>query len=94
MQYTVEISRRAQRELTKLQISDFQRISEVIKGLEDNPRPKGVRKLRGSIYRVRIGDWRIIYSVFDKDKLVVIGKVVRRSEDTYSRVDELFEHLA
>ena len=94
MQYTVEISHRAQRELTKLQMSDFQRISEAIKGLEDNPRLKGVRKLRGSIYRVRIGGWRIIYSVFDKDKLVVVGKVVRRSKDTYNRVDELFEHLA
>ncbi len=93
MQYTVEISRRAQRELTKFQMLDFQRILEVIKGLEDNPRPKGVRKLRGSTYRVRIGGWRIIYSVFDKDKLVVVGKVVRRSEDTYNRVDELFEHL-
>ncbi len=93
MQYTVEISHRAQRELTKLQMSDFQRISEAIKGFEDNPRPKGVRKLRGSIHRVRLGDWRIIYSVFDKDELVVVGKVVRRSEDTYNRVDELFEHL-
>ncbi len=93
MQYTLEISRRAQRELAKLQMSDFQRISEVIKGLENNPRPKGVRKLRGSIYRVRLDDWRIIYSVFDKDKLVVVGKVVRRSEDTYNRVDELFKHL-
>jgi len=93
VQYTVEITRRAQRELTKLQMSDLQRISEVIKGLEDNPRPKGVRKLRGSIYRIRVGDWRIIYSVFDKDKLVVVGKVARRSKDTYNRVDELFEHL-
>ena len=93
MQYTVELTRRAQRELTQLQMPDFRRLSESIRGLEDNSRPKGVRKLRGSIYRLRLGDWRIIYSVFDKDKLVVVGKVVRRSEDTYNRVDELFEHL-
>lgn len=91
MQYTIEISRRAQRELTKLQVSDFQRISEVIRRLKDNPRPKGVRKIGGSIHRIRAGDWRIIYAVFDKDRLVIIGKVARRSEDTYDRVDELFE---
>ena len=94
MYYTVEITRRAQRELTKLPMPDFQQISEVIKGLRDNPRPKGVRKIRGSIYRIRVGDWRIIYSVFDKDKLVIIGKVVRRSEDTYNQVDKLFENLS
>lgn len=90
MQYTVELSRRAQRELAKLQMQDFLRVSEVIKGLSHNPRPKGVRKIRGSIHRVRAGDWRVIYAIFDKDRLVIIGKVARRSEDTYDRVDELF----
>jgi len=90
LQYTVELSRRAQRELAKLQMQDFLRVSEVIKGLRRNPRPKGVRKIRGSIHRVRAGDWRVIYAVFDKDRLVIIGKVAKRSEDTYDRVDELF----
>jgi mRNA-degrading endonuclease RelE of RelBE toxin-antitoxin system len=71
-------------------MQDFLQVSNVIKGLGDNPRPKGVRKIRGSIHRVRAGDWRVIYAVFDKDRLVIIGKVARRSEDTYDRVDELF----
>jgi mRNA interferase RelE/StbE len=90
LQYTVELSRRAQRELAKLQMQDFLRVSEAIKGLRHNPRPKGVRKIRGSIHRIRAGDWRVIYAIFDKDRLVIIGKVARRSEDTYNRVDELF----
>ena len=90
MQYTVELSRRAQRELAKLQMQDFLQVSDVIKGLRHNPRPKGVRKIRGSIHRIRAGDWRVIYAIFDKDRLLIIGKVARRSEDTYDRVDELF----
>jgi mRNA-degrading endonuclease RelE of RelBE toxin-antitoxin system len=90
VQYTVELSRRAQRELANLQMQDLLRVSGVIKGLRHNPRPKGVRKIRGSIHRVRAGDWRVIYAIFDKDRLVIIGKVARRSEDTYNRVDELF----
>jgi len=90
LQYTVELSRRAQRELAQLQMQDFLRVAEVIKGLRDNPRPKGVRKIRGSIHRIRVGNWRVIYAAFDKNRLIIIGKVARRSEDTYDRVDELF----
>jgi mRNA interferase RelE/StbE len=88
--YRLELTSRAQRELDKLQEEDFDRILEVIKRLRDNPRPVGVRKLRGPIHRIRIGDWRIIYAVFDKDQLIIAGKVARHTEDTYDKVDELF----
>jgi len=88
--HKVELTLRAQHELDKLGRVEFERIVAVIRALEANPRPLGVRKLRGPIYRIRVGDWRIIYAVFDKDRLVIVGKIARRSEDTYNKVDRLF----
>ena len=49
-----------------------------------------MRKLRGPIHRIRSGEWRIIYAVFDKDQLIIVGKVARRAEDTCDKADELF----
>ena len=88
--YKLELTPRAQRELDKLRGQDLESILSAIQSLGNTPRPSGVRKLRGPIYRVRVGDWRIIYAVFDKDQLVIIGKVARRPEHTYDKVDELF----
>lgn len=51
--------------------------------LEINPRPKGVKKLEQNIYRIRIGRYRVIYEINDKDKLVVVTKVAKRDESTY-----------
>lgn len=88
--YRVELTPRAQHELDKLDKVEFERIVAAIRALEGDPRPLGARKLRGPIYRIRIGAWRIIYAVFDKDRLVIVGKITRRSEDTYNKVDRLF----
>jgi mRNA interferase RelE/StbE len=88
--YRLEITKPAQRELNKLSNKEFERIVSAVRSLGENPRPKGSRKLRRNIHRIRVGDWRIIYAVFDKDKLVIVGKVTRRSEGTYDRVDERF----
>ena len=88
--YRRELTKRAQRDLDKLSGDDLERVVVAIRGLRENPRPPGVKKLRGPIYRIRVGDWRIVYAVFDKDQLVIVGKVVRRSKGTYEGVDELF----
>lgn len=88
--YQVKLTSRAQRELDKLPAKDLEQIVAAIRQLPDNPRPLGTKKLRGYIYRIRVGDWRIIYAVFDKDNLIVVGKIARRSEDTYDKVKDLF----
>ena len=88
--YRVELSSRAQRELHKIPGKEFERTVVALRGLPNNPRPPGVKKLRGPIHRIRIGDWRIIYAVFDKDSLVIVGKIARRSEKTYNKLDRLF----
>ncbi len=88
--YEVELTLRARREFDKLSLSDKEHIEVVLERLSANPRPSGIRKIHGNIYRSRIGDWRVIYAVFDKDNLVLVGRIVRRSEDTYDRIKDLF----
>ena len=88
--YRLELTPRAQRDLGKLSGYDLERVVAAIRGLGENPRPRGARKIRGPHYRIRVGVWRVIYAVFDKDQLVIVGKVARRSRRTYKRVDELF----
>lgn len=88
--YEVELTKRAYREFNKLSLSDQDRIEAELDRLEANPRPPGTRKIRGNIYRIRSGDWRVIYAIFDKDRLVMVGKIVRRAEDSYDGVEGRF----
>jgi len=88
--YRLELTSRAQRQLDKLPAEDLGRIVAAIQQPGDNSRPSGAKKLSGPIYRIRVGDWRIIYAVFDKDNLIIVGKIARRSKDTYNRIKELF----
>ena len=88
--YEVEFTPRARREFEKLALTYRERLAAVIKRLEGNPRPAGVRKLTGVIYRLRAGDWRIIYAILDKQQRVIVVKIARRSEDTYDKVKDLF----
>ncbi len=88
--YQLKLTSRVQHQLDKLPAEDLRRIVAAIQQLRDNPRPSGAKKLRGPIYRIRAGGWRIIYAVFDKDNLIIVGKVARRSKDTYDRIKGLF----
>jgi len=88
--YRVDLTRRASRELEGVPSNVFDRTDPVILGLAQEPRPHGVTKLRGPIHRLRVGQWRLIYAVFDRDQLVLVGKIARRGEDTYDDLAELF----
>ena len=88
--YSVRLTGRAQRELDKIATEYAENVAAEMLALGENPRPPGVKKLRDNIHRIRVGDWRIIYAVSDKDRLVIVGKIARRSEDTYDRVKGLF----
>lgn len=83
-------SRRVQRELDGLTESDYQRVLARLKDLRESPRPLGCEKLLGDIYRVRVGDLRIIYLVDDDKGLVEVGGIRRRDERTYRGLGELF----
>lgn len=89
--YNIEVTPAADRDLGSLkehiQRRDFERLRVAIRGLASEPRPRGVAKLRGAegAYRIRVGHYRVVYDIHDNRALVVILKVVRRSEATYRR---------
>ena len=84
--YSLEIKSSAQRELDALDDTLFARIDRKIMSLADNPRPAGCKKLKGyrNHWRIRVGDWRVIYVLNDARSLVSITRVAHR-RDVYER---------
>ena len=78
------------RELDGIPQADYQRVRSAIEHLASDPRPVGVARLEGDIFRTRMGRYRIIYQVDDDQRLIIIGGVRRRSERTYRRIRDLF----
>ena len=89
-EYQVLLRRRAEKQLDRVAYADHPRIAEAMLALEDDPRPPGCRKLFDDIYRIRVGNYRVIYRIDDEHKEVVVGKVARRREDTYRAIEDLF----
>lgn len=82
-------SKRVQRELDGLQEVDHERVAVKLRALANNPRPQGCEKLYDGIYRVRVGDFRIIYLIDEGNRRIEVGGIRRRSERTYRGVEEL-----
>lgn len=82
MAYTIEIKQSAKKELLRLPSSIAEKIIGQIRLLADNPRPSGCKKLVGAehIYRIRINDYRVVYSLFDKQLIIEIIKIGHRKE--------------
>ena len=80
--YSLRIAASAQKELDALDDSVFARVDAKIVMLADNPRPAGCKKLKGhkDIWRIRVGDWRVIYIVDDSAEQVRIVRVAHRSD--------------
>jgi mRNA interferase RelE/StbE len=81
LKYDVRLSKRAYRELNSLGSMIRGRVVSRLEELGEDPFPKGVVKLQGreGLYRVRVGDYRILYEVFTSDRLVLVEKLDRRS---------------
>ena len=83
MSYVVVIERQVQKQLLKITRSDYNKVVAALQSLADNPRPQGYKKLKGRDgYRIRIGDYRIIYSIKD-DLLSVFILTVGNRRDVY-----------
>ncbi len=88
--YRVELKPRAQREFDRLPRGHQRRILAALATLADRPRSRQSVKLGGATYRLRVGPFRVIYAIFDRDDLVLVGKIARREKDTYARLEDLF----
>ena len=79
--YQVRIKRSAEREMDRLPNRTFQRVTQAILNLESRPRPPGCVKLRGiEEYRIRVGDFRILYTINDANRTVEIVAVGHRRD--------------
>jgi mRNA interferase RelE/StbE len=81
-EYSVVFARSARHELEALDSSIIRRILPKIESLAIVPRPHGARKLTGEkqVWRIRIGDYRVIYTILDKERRIDIMAVRHRRE--------------
>ena len=81
MSYTAEIKRSAEKEMDRLADNIHKRITDKILALETNPRPPGVKKLQGEEgYRLRVGDYRVLYTIDDQARRIFVYSVAHRRE--------------
>ena len=81
MTYQVIIKHSAEKELDALQTTLHERMVKRLLALEENPRPTGSKKLQGQeSYRLRVGDYRVLYAIDDKNKQVIVLAVGHRRE--------------
>ncbi|MGU3650667.1 type II toxin-antitoxin system RelE family toxin [Mycolicibacterium sp. A43C] len=80
--YSIEIETTAAKQIARLQRGEQVRIAKAIKDLATDPRPSGCTKLSGTAasYRVRVGNYRIVYMVEDAIRVVTVTRVGHRRE--------------
>lgn len=80
--YAVSFRRSAEKDMRKLDAKTQTRVFKAIEPLAVEPRPDGCRKLQGSdnAYRIRVGDYRVVYTVDDEIRIVAIERVGHRRD--------------
>lgn len=79
--YAVVIVRSAQKELARLPAADYARVLAAIEALAATPRPAGCVKLTGSeFWRIRVGQYRVVYATKDTELIVTVVKVGNRRD--------------
>lgn len=80
--YTIEIQSKAKRQLKTFEKQTQERISKAIDQLAGNPRPNNSKALKGftGIWRLRVGDYRVIYAIRESELVVLIVEIGHRRE--------------
>ena len=79
--YKLEIKKSATKEIEHLPLDDCRRVVAKIQGLVMQPRPFGCEKLTGEEkYRIRQGNWRVLYEIDDEELIVTVVKIAHRRE--------------
>ncbi|MGL4348042.1 MAG: type II toxin-antitoxin system RelE family toxin [Chlamydiales bacterium] len=86
MKYNIQIPRKIAKKLLRFPKKDQEKIVEKIDLLKENPKPDGYKKLSGHndplLYRIRVGDYRIVYTV-EEDCLIILIVEVGHRKDIY-----------
>ena len=81
MSHTVILPRSVQKQLAKLDAEAAGRIEDALLGLEGNPRPSGVKKLKGrDVWRICVGDYRVIFEIHDKALQIIVIQIGNRRD--------------
>lgn len=78
-----------EKQLSKILGKNAKRLVDKIRELRENPLPNQSRHLDREMYRLRDWGYRVIYAIFDDERVVYVGKIVRRSEKTYKDINTL-----
>lgn len=81
-EFRIEVSSTAEKQLAALERDDQVTVVRAIRKLTDNPRPRGCRKLRdySDVYRIRVGVFRILYSIEQERLLILVLKIGHRRD--------------
>lgn len=91
MAYQLKLHRDVEKQLRRIPKKQQERLVETMRSFRDEPRPDGCEHLQDELYRVRLGNYRIVYAIFDDEVVVVVCKVGRRSEKTYRDLEKLLD---
>ena len=91
MVYTLKVHWDVEKQLKRIPKKQRERLVTTMRSLRADPRPAGCLKLDNTLYRIRQGQYRIIYAVFDEDVVVIVCKVARRAEDTCRNLQTLLD---
>ena len=81
--YEIKLDRKVEKDLKSVHPQDIKRIKAAIQELSKNPRPNSCKKLKGKqqdFYRIRVGNYRIVYTIQDDILLVLVVRVCHRRE--------------
>ncbi len=87
--YRILLHPNLEKQLARIPKTYAKRIADSIRSLQYDPRPEQSKHLMQDCYRLREGEYRIVYAVFDKEQIVFVGKVARRSEKIYRDLSDL-----
>ena len=87
--YSLKVHRKVEKQLQRMPKNQLERVVNTMRSLSADPRPSGCVKLEEQLYRIRQGQYRIIYAIFENELFIVFCKVAKRSEDTYKNLQSL-----
>ena len=91
MAYALKLHRDIEKQLSRIPKKSRERLVEAMRSLSVKPRPHGYQHLQDELFRIREGQYRIIYAIFDEEVVIVICKVTRRTEKTYRDLEGLLD---